>query len=88
GMPRQERWIVDNLERLPEGTVVFDLGALMDLFAGALPVPPRWVGRAGLEWLYRLCTHPRRVWRRYLLEPWFLLPHLARDVARARRRRA
>jgi len=87
GMPLQERWIVDNLERLPEGTVVFDLGALMDLFAGALPIPPRWVGRVGMEWLYRLCTHPGRVWRRYLVEPWFLLPHLARDLVRLRRAR-
>lgn len=84
GMPRQEQWIVDNLERLPRAAI-FDLGALMDLFAGALPIPPRWIGRAGLEWLYRLCSHPRRVWRRYLVEPWFLLPHLARDLVRSRR---
>ena len=79
GMPRQEHWIVDHLDRL-EANVVFNLGALMDLFAGELPIPPRWVGQVGMEWLYRLCSHPRRVWRRYLLEPWFLLPHLARDL--------
>ena len=79
GMPRQEHWIVDHLDRL-EANVVFNLGALMDLFAGELPIPPRWVGQVGMEWLYRLCSHPRRVWRRYLIEPWFLLPHLARDL--------
>lgn len=79
GMPRQEHWIVDHLDRL-DANVVFNLGALMDLFAGELPIPPRWVGQVGMEWLYRLCSHPRRVWRRYLVEPWFLLPHLARDL--------
>lgn len=81
GMPRQEQWIVDNLERLPR-SVVFDLGALMDLFAGVLPVPPRWIGQVGMEWLYRLCSHPRRVWHRYLVEPWFLVPLAARDLLR------
>ena len=85
GMPRQEHWTVDHLHEL-NANVVFDLGALLDLFAGALPIPPRWIGQAGFEWLYRLFSHPRRVWRRYLIEPWFLLPHLARDlISHARR---
>jgi N-acetylglucosaminyldiphosphoundecaprenol N-acetyl-beta-D-mannosaminyltransferase len=87
GMPRQEHWIVDHLDRLDAG-VIFNLGALMDLFAGELPIPPRWIGQVGMEWAYRLCSHPRRVWRRYLVEPWFLLPHLARDIASPRHRAA
>lgn len=84
GMPRQEHWVVDHLDRL-EANAVFNLGALMELLAGELKIPPRWVGQIGMEWLYRLCSHPRRVWRRYLVEPWFLLPHLARDLTRSRR---
>lgn len=87
GMPRQEHWTVDFLDRI-DANVVFNLGALMDLFAGELPIPPRWIGQVGLEWLYRLCSHPRRVWRRYLFEPWFLLPHLARDLFSRSRRSA
>ncbi|HEX2095167.1 MAG TPA: WecB/TagA/CpsF family glycosyltransferase [Longimicrobiaceae bacterium] len=84
GMPRQEHWIVDHLDRL-EASVVFNLGALMELIAGELPIPPRWIGQVGLEWLYRLVSHPRRVWRRYLVEPWTLLPHLVRDLTTSRR---
>ena len=79
GMPRQEHWTVDHLSRL-RANVIFDLGALMDLFAGELPIPPRWIGQVGFEWLFRLVSHPRRVWKRYLVEPWYLIPHLARDV--------
>jgi N-acetylglucosaminyldiphosphoundecaprenol N-acetyl-beta-D-mannosaminyltransferase len=84
GMPLQEQWIVDNFDELPPAAI-FDLGALMDQLSGELPYAPRWVGQLGLEWFYRLCTQPGRVWRRYLVEPWFLLPHLARDLVRSRR---
>jgi N-acetylglucosaminyldiphosphoundecaprenol N-acetyl-beta-D-mannosaminyltransferase len=72
GMPLQERWISDNIHRL-RVNAVWDLGAFMDYFAGATPTPPRWMGRLGLEWLHRLLADPRRMWRRYLLEPLFVL---------------
>jgi N-acetylglucosaminyldiphosphoundecaprenol N-acetyl-beta-D-mannosaminyltransferase len=79
GMPRQEHWIEDHIDRLEAG-VVLNLGGFMELLTGELPLPPRWISRLGLEWLVRLASRPRRVWRRYLLEPWFLLPLLARDL--------
>jgi N-acetylglucosaminyldiphosphoundecaprenol N-acetyl-beta-D-mannosaminyltransferase len=79
GMPRQEQWIEDHIERL-DARVVLNLGGFMELMTGELPLPPRWISRLGLEWLVRLISRPRRVWRRYLVEPWYLLPLLARDV--------
>ena len=80
GMPRQEHWIADHFERL-EANVVFNLGGFLELLSGELPTPPRWTARANLEWLYRLVTRPRRVWRRYLLEPWALAPLALRDLS-------
>jgi N-acetylglucosaminyldiphosphoundecaprenol N-acetyl-beta-D-mannosaminyltransferase len=79
GMPRQEHWIEDHLHRL-EAKVILNLGGFMDLLTGELPLPPRWMSRLGLEWLARLISRPGRVWRRYLWEPWFLLPLFARDL--------
>ncbi len=79
GMPRQEHWIEDHLDRLP-AKVILNLGGFMDLITGELPLPPRWLSRLGLEWLARLVSRPRQVWRRYLWEPWFLAPLLARDL--------
>jgi N-acetylglucosaminyldiphosphoundecaprenol N-acetyl-beta-D-mannosaminyltransferase len=79
GMPRQEHWIADNFDRL-EANVTFNLGGFMELLTGELPTPPQWVGRLNLEWLFRLATRPRRVWRRYLVEPWALTPYLMRDL--------
>lgn len=83
GMPRQEHWIEDHLGRV-RAKVILNLGGFMDLLTGELPVPPRWISRLGLEWLVRLLSRPRRVWRRYLLEPWSLAPLLIRDL-RSRR---
>jgi N-acetylglucosaminyldiphosphoundecaprenol N-acetyl-beta-D-mannosaminyltransferase len=72
GMPRQECWIVDNLDRLGP-VVLLPCGASIDYVAGEIPTPPRWAGRCGLEWLYRLVAEPDRLWKRYLVEPWGLL---------------
>jgi N-acetylglucosaminyldiphosphoundecaprenol N-acetyl-beta-D-mannosaminyltransferase len=69
GMPRQEHWIIDNLERLGS-MVVLPCGASIDYVAGEIPTPPRWAGRVGMEWFYRLVAEPRRLWKRYLVEPW------------------
>lgn len=81
GMPRQERWILDNLDNLRANTI-WNLGAFMDYPAGAVPTPPRWMARLGFEWLARLAAEPGRLWRRYLLEPPFALGLLARDLVK------
>lgn len=72
GMPRQEHWILENLSGL-HAKVILTAGACMDYVAGAVSTPPRWMGYWGLEWLYRLLCEPRRLWRRYLVEPLFVL---------------
>ncbi|WP_018232444.1 WecB/TagA/CpsF family glycosyltransferase [Thioalkalivibrio thiocyanodenitrificans] len=85
GMPRQEYWAGDNLDAL-DARVVITVGALMDYYAGTIPTPPRWLGRIGLEWLYRLACEPRRLAFRYLIEPWFVLAALMRDLIRRPRK--
>jgi N-acetylglucosaminyldiphosphoundecaprenol N-acetyl-beta-D-mannosaminyltransferase len=87
GMPRQEAWIAANLERLAP-CVAFSVGAAFDYEAGAQPTPPRWTGRLGLEWLFRLLAEPRRLAFRYLVEPWSLIAPAMADLARALRRKS
>ena len=43
------------------------VGAAFDFHAGLLPQAPNFMQRRGLEWLFRLCHEPMRLWRRYLL---------------------
>ena len=81
GMPRQETWILENLTQLPPA-VILPSGAAIDYVAGAVPTPPRWAGRIGLEWAFRLFAEPKRLWRRYLLEPWSILGMVLRSMSR------
>jgi N-acetylglucosaminyldiphosphoundecaprenol N-acetyl-beta-D-mannosaminyltransferase len=77
GMPRQEHWILDNFERI-NASAILTSGACMDYVVGIVPTAPRWMARIGFEWLFRLWSEPSRLWRRYLLEPWFVLTWLVR----------
>ncbi len=64
GCPKQERWMAEHRDRLRCTSV--GVGAAFDFIAGAVRQAPNWMQRAGLEWLFRLFTEPRRLWRRYL----------------------
>jgi len=66
GMPSQERWILDNLDRV-EARVFLPLGACLDFYTGSVCRGPRWMTDRGAEWLTRLTTEPGRLWERYLL---------------------
>jgi N-acetylglucosaminyldiphosphoundecaprenol N-acetyl-beta-D-mannosaminyltransferase len=66
GMPLQERWLRDNIQRL-DVHVAMPVGALFDYLSGRIRRPPRWMTTHGLEWLGRLIIEPRRLWRRYLI---------------------
>ena len=90
GMPRQEIWIHRNYDALPP-CVVLPVGAAFDYEAGVQRAAPRWMGRMGVEWLFRLAADPRRLFHRYCVEPWRLLGLLVDDAvasARSRRERA
>lgn len=62
GPIKQERWICENLNQLPVKLAV-GLGGTFDYIAGKKAAPREWVRAAGLEWLFRLLTQPRRVKR-------------------------
>ncbi|MCC4294675.1 WecB/TagA/CpsF family glycosyltransferase [Brevundimonas aurantiaca] len=86
GMPRQELWIADNYDRLPD-CVILSVGAAFDYEAGVQSAAPRWMGRAGIEWAYRLVRDPRRLFFRYCVEPWSLIPLALADLRAGWRRR-
>ena len=63
--PKQERWMASHLRRI-EAPVMVGVGAAFDFHAGLKRQAPKWIQGSGLEWLFRLATEPRRLWRRYL----------------------
>jgi len=66
GSPKQERWMAAHVCALT-APVLIGVGAAFDFHSGRKPQSPRWMQRSGLEWLFRLLTEPRRLWRRYLI---------------------
>jgi N-acetylglucosaminyldiphosphoundecaprenol N-acetyl-beta-D-mannosaminyltransferase len=85
GCPRQEQFAYGMRQLLD--VPLLAVGAAFDYHAGTLRLPPRWMQRYGLEWLWRLALEPRRLWRRYvLLNPAYLirlaaqLTHLQRPI--------
>lgn len=66
GTPKQERWMHEHRNKL-NVPVVVGVGAAFDMISGRRRQAPRWMREHGLEWLFRLCQEPRRLWRRYLI---------------------
>jgi N-acetylglucosaminyldiphosphoundecaprenol N-acetyl-beta-D-mannosaminyltransferase len=64
--PKQEKWIHQNRHALPVN-VMIGVGAAFDFNSGRSVQAPVWMREHGLEWLFRLSTEPRRLWRRYLV---------------------
>lgn len=77
--PKQEYWMSSHVGRL-EAPVLIGVGAAFDFLAGTKRQAPVWTQNSSLEWLFRLCSEPRRLWRRYAyIVPGFVLL-VARDV--------
>lgn len=62
--PKQEKFMARYRQQL-DTTLLFGVGAAFDFHAGRVRQAPRWMQRSGLEWFFRLCCEPRRLWRRY-----------------------
>jgi N-acetylglucosaminyldiphosphoundecaprenol N-acetyl-beta-D-mannosaminyltransferase len=80
GCPKQERWVAEHRGRVQ--AVMMAVGAAFDFHSGRVKQAPRWMQRAGLEWLFRLIVEPRRLWRRYFKHNprflWLVLGQLLR----------
>lgn len=66
GAPKQERWMFEHRARLTV-PVLIGVGAAFDFHTGRVPRAPVWMRNHGFEWLFRLATEPRRLWKRYLI---------------------
>jgi N-acetylglucosaminyldiphosphoundecaprenol N-acetyl-beta-D-mannosaminyltransferase len=83
--PKQDSWMARRLGRI-EAPVMVGVGAAFDFLAGTKRQAPHWMQRNGLEWLFRLCSEPRCLWRRYVV-PGFIILAVG-DLARRAIRRS
>ena len=71
--PKQEKWTYAHWNELNIHCHVGTIGAVFDFYAGTARRAPQWWQDHSLEWLYRLVTEPKRMWRRYVIgNPLFL----------------
>ncbi|MFI5372227.1 MAG: WecB/TagA/CpsF family glycosyltransferase, partial [Candidatus Eisenbacteria bacterium] len=82
GCPRQETWLFEHRDQL--GPMIGGgAGAVFDFLAGKKLKAPRFVQNAGLEWMLRLASEPKRLWRRYLvLYPRYLMRLVQEEIMR------
>lgn len=68
GSPKQERWIYRYRQQLADSVkIIFAIGGTLDFEAGTQQRAPKLVSTLGVEWLFRLMSEPRRLWKRYLI---------------------
>lgn len=84
GCPKQERWMAKHCSSID--AVLVGTGAAFDFLAGTKLEAPEWVRELSLEWLFRLATEPRRLWKRYLRQNPRFLYLLGRDLVSDSRR--
>jgi N-acetylglucosaminyldiphosphoundecaprenol N-acetyl-beta-D-mannosaminyltransferase len=65
GCPKQEYWM--HAHRGKVQAVMLGVGAAFDFLARTKPQAPLWIQKIGLEWLFRLLTEPKRLWKRYFI---------------------
>jgi N-acetylglucosaminyldiphosphoundecaprenol N-acetyl-beta-D-mannosaminyltransferase len=66
GMPIQEKWIIDNKDKLNVRVILY-AGAFLEWISGAKKQAPSIITKIGMEWFYRLLLEPKRLFRRYIL---------------------
>jgi N-acetylglucosaminyldiphosphoundecaprenol N-acetyl-beta-D-mannosaminyltransferase len=78
GCPRQERWMAAHRGNI--NAVMIGVGAAFDFHAGTVQRAPAWMRDSGLEWLHRLVSEPRRLWKRYLVTNTLFIVGAARQL--------
>jgi N-acetylglucosaminyldiphosphoundecaprenol N-acetyl-beta-D-mannosaminyltransferase len=71
--PKQDIWIANNKDAL-NATLMVGIGGAFEVMAGLAKRAPKWVQKAGLEWLYRFIQEPMRLFRRYFIEAPLFIP--------------
>lgn len=78
GCPKQEKWAFEHRSVL-KVPIIASVGQAFDIHSGRIAQAPAWMRNNGLEWIFRLMSNPRRLWKRYLVYNSQFLYLLARE---------
>ncbi len=77
--PKQEKWAFSHWADLEINCHCGTIGAVFDFYAGTARRAPAWMQKAGLEWLHRFMSNPRRLWRRYVIGNAIFIRNILRE---------
>ena len=80
GCPKQEIWMHHMKSKI--NAVMVGVGGAMEVLTGQQKRPPLWIENIGMEWFFRLCLEPRRLFKRYLYTNTYFIFHLALTLIR------
>ena len=80
GAPKQEKWIMDHKDSMPEVKLWMALGATIDFEAGNIKRAPKIFQKLALEWLYRMYCEPKRMFKRYFCDDLAFFWYLFKDI--------
>jgi exopolysaccharide biosynthesis WecB/TagA/CpsF family protein len=86
GCPKQELFAFNHRESIKG--VQLCVGAAFDFHAGMKKIAPAWMQKRGLEWLYRLCSEPKRLFKRYMVTNSLFILLAVKEVFRGKKRDA
>jgi N-acetylglucosaminyldiphosphoundecaprenol N-acetyl-beta-D-mannosaminyltransferase len=86
GCPKQEKWIKMHYQTLGVPVCV-GVGGTIDFLAGHRKRAPKWMQKAGVEWIFRMAQEPRRLFKRYCTDLWFFGGAIVKQWWRLRARR-
>lgn len=79
GSPKQDIWMYRHRDRI-NAPVMIGVGAAFDFLAKTKPQAPKWMRENGFEWLFRLVSEPKRLWRRYLIDNSLFVYYAGREL--------
>lgn len=85
GSPKQDLWMHEHRDKI-NAPVMIGVGAAFDFLAGVKPQAPCWIRNNGFEWVFRLVTEPKRLWRRYLIDNPLFIYHVGIELFLRKRR--
>lgn len=85
GAPKQEKWMYEHRGRV--NGLMIGVGAAFDFIAGTVRRAPMWMQKLCLEWVYRICQDPKRMFPRYVSTNFAFLWHVHRESKAIRKER-
>ncbi|MDB8567890.1 WecB/TagA/CpsF family glycosyltransferase [Turicibacter sanguinis] len=83
GCPKQEKWIMNNRDKI-KCNIMIGIGGALKIYSEEVKRAPKYIQKLGLEWFYRFCKEPKRLFKRYFIEYLKFIPIFFNELRKKR----